>query len=468
MDHNRKLVIEAVQQINTNALKSYKIQKFLYDYEEDICITLHNYRMELLHTSRVLMYKLDYSVKKNEFVKMVRYICRTFPNIVLQPLLMEYACSNNFLELAKCIYQINNKNNVIVDYDFKKYFKISCLSYNINIDILNWIHDLNENNIFDINYTDIVELYLHEFKYNVHDYKKLISIFNEKSIIIDYNKLFINACKNNKIKHLDIIAKNFPLDSESLDNVSIYIEGYLVSISSFSDTTYEWFLQFPFIKDVDVGNKLDIFVNSCSYNIKFTKIFELNNEIDISHDNYYGFYDILFTRDLEYIKYIIEKYNIPNENLVEGFKFILYYSANKENHIYPYLYNCIKARNIPNVFDNFDYIIYELSNNNNYVALFWICNQTNIYKVIFNIETKKNEFIKDNGIINIINNLDNYIVSHDTEIDECEICMDDCKKYYVKLECTHAYCRECTIKLYKCPMCLTKINSNVSLLKLCG
>ena len=132
MDHNRKLVIEAVQQINTNALKSYKIQKFLYDYEEDICITLHNYRMELLHTSRVLMYKLDYSVKKNEFVKMVRYICRTFPNIVLQPLLMEYACSNNFLELAKCIYQINNKNNVIVDYDFKKYFKISCLSYNIN------------------------------------------------------------------------------------------------------------------------------------------------------------------------------------------------------------------------------------------------------------------------------------------------------------------------------------------------
>jgi hypothetical protein len=295
---------------------------------------------------------------------------------------MEYACSINFIELAKCIYQINSKNNVVVDYDFKKYFKITCLSYNISIDILNWIHELNENNIFDINYTDIIELYLHNFTYNTNDYQKLISIFNEKSIIIDYDKLFINACKNNKVKHLKIIAINFPLVSNDLDDVpTIYIEGYLESISSFSDTVYSWFLQFPFIKNIDIGNKYDIFVNSSSRNIKFTKVFELNNEIDISYDNYSGFFDILYSRDLDYIKYIIEKYNIPNENLLQGFKSILYYSTNVEDHIYPYLYNYIKSRNIPNVFEDFDYIINELSNNNNYIALFWICNQTNIYRV---------------------------------------------------------------------------------------
>jgi len=72
--------------------------------------------------------------------------------------------------------------------------------------------------------------------------------------------------------------------------------------------------------------------------------------------------------------------------------------------------------------------------------------------------------IIDNRIISsrIINESDKKVMNHhhytiNEKFDNCEICFEN-PEHYIKLECKHAYCRDCYLELQKCPMCLRIIN----------
>lgn len=93
----------------------------------------------------------------------------------------------------------------------------------------------------------------------------------------------------------------------------------------------------------------------------------------------------------------------------------------------------------------------------------------NIVKILYymDIEYYNKKFYKEiRGIIVDIEaymqNDKNYkIIQKDLE---CAICVDN-KKYMIKLECNHIFCRECIVKLYDCGYCKKIINKyNVSLI----
>jgi len=93
----------------------------------------------------------------------------------------------------------------------------------------------------------------------------------------------------------------------------------------------------------------------------------------------------------------------------------------------------------------------------------------NIVKILYymDIEYYNKKFYEEiRGIIvdikAFIQNDKNYkIIQKDLE---CAICIDN-KKYMIKLECNHIFCRDCVVKLYDCGYCKKIINKyNVSLI----
>ena len=47
---------------------------------------------------------------------------------------------------------------------------------------------------------------------------------------------------------------------------------------------------------------------------------------------------------------------------------------------------------------------------------------------------------------------------------ECAVCMDN-KKYMIKLECNHIFCRDCVVRLHDCGFCKKIINKyNITLI----
>jgi hypothetical protein len=449
MSEHSKQIIQAINDVNINVLYLYKKKSILYNYEQIISHAIHN------------IHSIQWKLNQDKFISMIKYICRTFPNIVLHNDLLIYACNNFFLEFAKLIFIINKRNNVDITYDLNACFYNAISKYFINKDIIKWIISLNIDNIFNINYVNSVAKALYNYP---EKYLHIITILKDCSIDIDNVKLFndiykINSYHNkNQLEALSNIAHNNKFDN------SVYINCYLYSISIYSIELYEWCIKY-FIcnnydyNNIDIGNKNKLFVNICSNFPQFACIFAKYYEIDISYDEYIAFYKICFY-DRHIIKWALENYNIPDDILIIGFKFLIIHSKYELN--YKYIYKCIQDRNITNVFDSFDDIIHILTQNN-FPVLYWICKQTDKYIMFFNKDIKKHEIIKNNGIFNIISDLDLY--SKSDQIYDCDVCMDD-RKYFVKLECNHIYCNECTIKLYKCPLCLKIINNNVTLLKI--
>ena len=108
-----------------------------------------------------------------------------------------------------------------------------------------------------------------------------------------------------------------------------------------------------------------------------------------------------------------------------------------------------------------DRLILNKIQSNNYIELAEILNKEfSDYK--YHIENNK---IISWKVINT-NILDNNNYNESSiNIDECPICIED-KKFYIKLECNHIYCRECYCELNKCPTCMRNINMfNIDLIK---
>lgn len=436
-------IIKAIQDVNINALYYYKKILILYDHKNTISNTIHS-------ISSIKWYQC-----KDKFLNMIKYVCRTFSEIILQNSLLEFACEKNFLEFAKLIIIINKRNKVNIEYDFNKCFKASLLY--INKDIIEWINSINEDNIYNINYENSVQFALNNYPEN---YLRILAVLKDNSIIIDNEILFKKIYQKKYIQLNDIKALSIISDNNKFD-ISIYIDCYIESISKLSGELYLWCIDYFTknnynIKDIDIGNVNELFISTFDKNPEFGSIFADHNEIDISYNDYYAFFKVCNTY---YVKWIVNKYNIPDEILIEGFKYMI--TNIKLEYNYNYLYKYIKNRNILTLFDDIDDIINDLRYNNPTI-LYWICKQTDKYIMYFNKETKIHEIIKNNGIYHIINNIDKYIETNQEY--ECDICMNDNITHYVKLECKHTYCKNCTIKLYKCPMCLSKINSNITLL----
>jgi hypothetical protein len=440
------LVAKAIKEVNINALYSYKKRLILYHNENIISKTIHDIQ------------SVQWNECKEKFLSMIKYICRTFPSIVLQSSLLEFACNNNFVEFAQLILVINKRNNVEVNYDFNTCFKLALSHYLINIDIIEWINSINTNNIFNINYVDA---FTNALKKHPEKYCKLVSVLKDNLIDIDNLVVFKEICKikshsSDTINALSTISKNNKFDD------SIYIECYLDSIAKNSKELYKWCIEY-FTKnnydynDIDLGDKNELFISLCNSSIDFACTFAEHNKIDISYNDYYAFFKICTTYEY-YIDWVLNKYVIPDDILIEVFKYILIDVKFDRN--YKYLYKKIKAKNITTIFDDFDDVIHSLTLSNPSV-LHWICKQTDKYVLYLNRNTKKHEVVKNNGIFNMINDLDKYVKSEHKF--DCDICMDD-RTHFVKLECNHIYCNDCTIKLYKCPMCVKKINTNITLL----
>lgn len=445
MEEYAHLVIKAIQEVNINALYAYKKKLILYHHQKTITTAIHDIK------------NIQWSKCKEKFLSMIKYVCRTFPSIVLQSSLLEFACNWDFTDFAKLILITNKRNKAEVEYDFNTcFYNACCYSYNKNI--LDWIDSINIDNIYEINYITTIAKIL---QISSHNYYRLISILKEYSIDIDWNEIFTEIYKQkyhntNTIDALSIISKNNTFDN------SIYIQCYLESITKNSIELYKWCITY-FTKnnydhnDIDIGNKNDLFISICNSSIDFACIFAGHNVIDISYNDYYTFFKICTTYGY-YIDWILNKYIIPDDILIEGFKCALINSKFDNN--YKYLHKYMKNKNITNIFDDFDYTIQALTLSNPSV-LHWICKQTDKYIMFFDVDTKKYEIIKSNSIFNIINDLNRYINSDEKY--DCDICMND-RTHFVKLECNHTYCNNCTIKLYKCPMCLKKINTNITLL----
>jgi hypothetical protein len=440
------LVTTAIQEVNISALQLYKKKTILYRYQNTISDAIHDIRL------------VQWNKCKDKFINMIKYICRTFSSIVLQNSLLEFACKNNFLEFAQLILVINKRNKFDVKYDFNTCFKLAISSYLVNKDIIEWINSINTNNIHNINYIDALTSSLGRYP---KDYSILISILKDNSIDIDILEVFKKIYKvkhhdSNTIEALSSISKHNIFDN------SIYIDCYLQSISDCSTKLYKWCIEY-FTKnnydynDIDIGNKNELFLSVCNSCIDFASTFAEYNEIDISYNNYSIFFKVCITYGY-YIAWILKKYIIPDDILIEGFKFSIVNVKFDSN--YKYLYQHMKNKNITNIFDEFDDTIHLLTLSNPSV-LHWICKQTDKYIMFFNRDTKKHEVIKNNNIFNIINDKDKYIKSEDKF--DCDICMND-RTHFVKLECNHTYCNNCTIKLCKCPMCLKKVNANITLL----
>jgi len=71
------------------------------------------------------------------------------------------------------------------------------------------------------------------------------------------------------------------------------------------------------------------------------------------------------------------------------------------------------------------------------------------------------ESIKDNYYKYILN--DNLYEKSSKEIDPCSICYSD-ESHFIKFNCNHVFCRDCAIKINKCPMC-SRNTTTYSLIK---
>jgi hypothetical protein len=450
MQEYKFLIIKAITEVNINALYAYKKKLILYHHEKTISDTLNNNKIGFA-----------YIKCKDKFLNMIKYICRTFPSIVLQSSLLEHACKSNFVEFAKLIIVINKRNNFEVEYDLDSCLYNSICTHSIHRDIIELINSINPDNIYKINYITNIAKALEIYPGN---YLIIKSTLNDISINFDTLELFkemfkLNLNNSRSIEALNIISKYNEFD------ISIYIDCYIDSISKKSHELYSWCIQY-FTKnnynyaDIDIGNINEIFINLCHFHPHFAYVFGEHNVIDISYDDYSAVYNISYLSEFSYIKWIINKYPLPNEVLIELFKITL--SSGNYKQKYEYIYDQLTFHNVKNIFDEFDDIINNLTTHKYYKTLYWICERTDKYVMYYNQDTKRKEIIKNNGIVSMLTDTNIKYTNSEQKL-ECDICIDD-KKEFVKLECNHTYCRDCTIKLYNCPMCLKKINSNISFL----
>jgi hypothetical protein len=443
MDHSNDVVITAIENIDLDQLKYLNSKNIL---TKQIVSDVINY------------YPISWEDRRSEFITMLEYLCEIHPTIIFKYRLMEIACKNNFFEYAQFMFDINVKNKVLIEYDFGRYFMILCKATLIDINFIAWIHYMNKNNIFGINYNDAF-VSVAEYPEN---YRIVEWFFQLDKELINFPKIFKYECKNQNINVMNIIHKKYFLTKKQSYYQKFYTDCYYESIFNYLDISYKWLYEIPWLNQIYIGNSTQIFINLCNINDKFAKLWTTHYpNIDISHNEYNCIYKLCLGNNIDMLHWVMNKYYVPPSEIT----YIFYYALiSYDACIYKYFYNNHIKNKIPNIFNNLDVVIPILLKNDSYSVLSWITNQTDEYRFHYNIDTKTHEFIKNNGIYDLAMNCKLY--KNTETIYECDVCMNDERIYFVKFDCNHLFCNECSIRLSKCPMCLKIINKeNITLLE---
>ena len=320
------------------------------------------------------------------------------------------------------------------------------------------------------------------------DVKNAYFHYNQYKINIHHNSeyAFRSAVKNNKINivkwlctldnKVDIHANNDEAFYTSCRQGFIEIAQWLYSYDKINLTTFPIsYLLSSCIK----WNELE------SYQSKFIqkKVIQVLNWLYTLRDWEYDYYDVFIrvckNGNLLLAQWLYDKYTISlelNNELLDSIvlsgnmhiiywihelqkdKFddtVLYYisyRACKINHINTVLFAVplIKDKSI-------------LTKNNTLFNCITERNYVHLAKVL-NLLLEDIKFLIENNTIISWRKLDYGNIFNDSmytfmgsNTDECLICIEN-KEYNINLECNHTYCRDCFLKLNKCPMCFSVIN----------
>lgn len=234
---------------------------------------------------------------------------------------------------------------------------------------------------------------------------------------------FYNAIMN---KNLDLVKKNFSEYQYSISDFDYFL--FRQACYSSNLEIVKW-IYYTSDENIDIRCLNDMpFLLACAGNqFEIVKwLFEVDPSIIINNRNELGLIHACMHNNIDFVTWLHDKSdNINYSSLYNTFEYLC-----KHNFIEIPIYLASKCKDFYIEIDN---------------------NKIKNWKITSDYQRK----LLDNN---------NYTVSN-TKIDMCEICYDN-KEYYVKYECNHMYCRDCSLDMKKCPMCLTEINNEkVSLLK---
>ncbi len=363
-------------------------------------------------------------IKNNNLISCYNYYNRHKINIHYgDDIAMKIAIRYNKLEVVKWIYSIDGK--IKIHKNNEEYFMIACIY--ANIEVAKWIYSVDgtfDLNKFTYDYNPIklicentTPVYILP---NNRTYQyKIISVLNWLNTLkifhTNYTEIFKNLVSNSNLIIAEWLYNNFKkqikfsnishlLFKQSIVNNELQIGMWIYKLSNIDDSK----------------KKFDIHKNNDEY---FHLASSLNNVI---------FCEWLYSIDGKIMFYNKRKNKFYNEEEINMIKECNYIEIAK-------LINKITSENE--------------------------------YRIEFKI---KNDEIEDVILIDkyyyYIRNESNYqeiasckLLEKDSE---CLICINNIN-FYTEFDCKHGYCKDCSIKLNKCPMCLKIINKdNVKLLKI--
>ncbi len=405
---------------------------------------------------------MNYNDELNlQIVKIIKIIHSLTPYLNITSDIIRKVCNVNNVYLLD--YYLN-----YYGYDYLKKLELNVIfnylnQYGDTFDSAYWLHKLNvDNNLqLDFDYSigiDITSLF--------QEFDKLKSIFSEKNQYnnpnaFNFKQAYITACTNGNleiVKYLHNLTKNFLNNNEFFDEKFgpyIYIDGFKLAYENNIDIC-KWIYENDLSLLVKKLNLREMFLIGCSDELEKLKWLIENFNIEVNVD---GFFKACKSCNLNVIDWFLKNNYVVDYIVLEEFEETLEFINMDNVEVLERLLIEIEKRNIK---DKINIDMLDL-----YFTKHVSKNEIEFCKFIMKLNNKYWIDVKDNIIIGSnfnsnhkkIMNDDNYISIN------CEICMDD-KKYFVFLECKHFFCRDCYLKLEKCPLCLNKIDGNINLYKI--